>query len=146
MPVRSAQAQWDGKLSEGKGKMSLGSGTCECGFSFGSRFDEANGSNPEEFIGAALAGCYSMSLSKQLGDEGYDPQSIRTDAQVSLEKQNGAFAVSTIELQTQGTVPSITEDDFERAAQQAKEKCPVAQVLAGASISVTARLLSAVSR
>lgn len=142
MPVRTAQARWEGKIREGKGKMKLGSGAFEGNYSFGSRFEEAPGTNPEELIGAAHAGCFSMALSLFLENAGYTAKVIETTAKVHIEKAGEGFKITRIELATEADIPDIDEDTFQEQARQAKEKCPVSQALAGTEITLTARLKS----
>ncbi len=140
MPLRTSHAQWNGTLTEGKGTISLGSGMCEGEYSFGSRFEEGKGTNPEELIGGAHAGCFSMALSKLLGDAGYAPDSIHTSANVRLEKTEEGFSIASVKLETDAEVPDIDEADFQKAANDAKQNCPVSQALKGVDISLTARL------
>ena len=140
MAQRTAEAVWEGGLKDGKGNMKLGSGAWEGRYSFGSRFEEAGGTNPEELIGAALAGCFSMALAAALGREGHQPQSIATKARVHLEKQEAGFAITRIELTTQGTVPGIDAAKFREAAEATKSACPVSKALGGVQISVDATL------
>jgi lipoyl-dependent peroxiredoxin len=140
MPVRKAQARWDGKLSQGKGVMKLGSGAFEGSYSFKSRFEEGPGTNPEELIGAAHAGCFSMALSGFLEKAGYPPEHIETEAKVHIDKVGEGFKITTIELATEARVPGIDEKVFQEQARVAKENCPVSQALAGAEIKLEARL------
>jgi len=140
MPVRTAQARWEGKLREGKGKMKFGSGAFEGSYSFGSRFEEAPGTNPEELIGAAHAGCFSMAFSLFLENAGYASRSIDTSAKVHIDKVGEGFKITHIELETEADVPDIDEDTFQEQAKQAKEKCPVSQALTGTEITLKARL------
>jgi osmotically inducible protein OsmC len=140
MAQRTADAVWEGGLKDGKGNMKLGSGAWEGRYSFGSRFEEAGGTNPEELIGAALAGCFSMALAAGLGRDGHQPQNIATSARVHLEKQEAGFAITRIELTTRGTVPGIDEAAFRAAAEATKSACPVSKALAGVQISVDASL------
>src|SRR3954447_2275407 len=107
MPVRSAKAVWEGGLKDGQGKVSLGSGAFEGKYSFASRFEEAGGTNPEELIAAAHAGCFSMALSAALGRANFTPERIHTTAAVHLEKVGDAFAITRIELDCEATVPGI---------------------------------------
>ena len=130
MPIRNANAQWDGPLREGKGTMQLGSGAWEGPYSFTSRFEEGTGSNPEELIGAAHAGCFSMQLAGVLGKGGHEPESVRTEARVRISKQGEGFGIDRIELTTRARVPGIDDATFQQAAQTAKEICPVSQALA----------------
>jgi lipoyl-dependent peroxiredoxin len=141
MPVRKANAVWEGSLKEGQGKVSLGSGAYEGRYSFGSRFEEAGGTNPEELIGAAHAGCFSMALSAGLGRSGHDPKRVATSARVHLEKVGEGFKITRIELDNESEVPGIDEATFQEHANKAKEGCPVSQALAGVEISLNARLV-----
>jgi osmotically inducible protein OsmC len=135
---RTAEARWNGGLMKGNGTMRLGSGAYEGKYSFGSRFEEAPGTNPEELIGAAHAGCFSMALSGALGKEGHDPQSVETRAVVKLEKQEAGFAITGIQLTTHAVVPGIAAEEFLRIAESAKENCPVSRALASVPIALTA--------
>ncbi|HEX9994540.1 MAG TPA: OsmC family protein [Acidimicrobiales bacterium] len=140
MPARTANARWDGTLQEGKGTMRLGGGAFEGQYSFSSRFEEGAGTNPEELIGAAHAGCFSMALSGALGRAGYTPTSVETTARVHLEKGESGFRISRIELDTTAEVPGIDEATFQEQAEAAKANCPVSQALAGVDIQLNARL------
>jgi osmotically inducible protein OsmC len=142
MPTRNAHAEWNGSISEGSGTMALGSGAFEGQYSFKSRMEDGAGTNPEELIGAAHAGCFSMSLSVVLGEGGHDPESISTDAKVHFSKQGDGFAITGIDLTTRARVPGLDEDGFAKAAQAAKENCPVSKALAGVEISLDAALES----
>lgn len=142
MPTRRAEAQWNGDLKGGKGTMALGSGAYEGGYSFGSRFEEAPGTNPEELIGAALAGCFSMALSGALGRGGHSPERIDTRAKVHIEKVGEGFGITRIELDTEARVPGIEEAAFRETAEGAKQNCPVSKALGGVEISLDARLVS----
>jgi lipoyl-dependent peroxiredoxin len=140
MPVRKANAVWEGSLKEGSGKVALGSGAYEGPYSFGSRFEEGTGTNPEELIGAAHAGCFSMALSAGLGRAGFTPTRVATSAKVHLEKVGEGFKITRIELDNESTVPGLDENAFQEHAKKAKEGCPVSQALAGVEISLNARL------
>jgi osmotically inducible protein OsmC len=140
MPVRGAEAVWEGDLREGKGTMRLGSGAYEGPYSFVSRFEDGPGTNPEELIGAAHAGCFSMALSAALSRAGTPPESIRTSARVHLEKGAAGFRIVRVELSTEGRVPGIDQDAFVEAAEGAKKGCPVSQALAGVEITLEAKL------
>ena len=142
MPLRTAEAVWQGKLPEGKGNMKLGSGAYEGEYSFASRFQESRGTNPEELIGAAHAGCFSMALSHMLGQAGYNPERIHTAAKVHLDKVGDGFKITTIELETEAKVPGIDEKTFLEKAEAAKQGCPVSQALAGTEITLQAKLVS----
>jgi lipoyl-dependent peroxiredoxin len=138
MPVRSSSAEWKGTLKQGAGSMKLGSGAYEGPFSFASRFESGKGTNPEELIGAAHAGCFSMFLSALLSDAGFTPTRIRTSAVVHLDD---GPTISLIELTTEAEVPKLTDADFQKHAAAAKAGCPVSKALAGPKITLTARLL-----
>jgi osmotically inducible protein OsmC len=142
MPVRTAEAEWKGNLSRGSGRMKVGSGAFEGSYSFPSRFEEGPGSNPEELIGAAHAGCFSMALSHMLSEAGHIPDVVHTTAKVHIEKVGEGFKITTIELQTEGKVPGIDEETFLEKAEAAKEGCPVSQALAGTEIRLEAKLLT----
>jgi lipoyl-dependent peroxiredoxin len=140
MPVRSADAVWNGDLQQGDGTMRLGSGMFEGPYSFRSRMEEGDGTNPEELIAAAHAGCFSMALSAELGQAGHAPTSIRTSARAHFDSTNGGFEISRIELSTEGEVPGIDEATFLEHANSAKENCPVSKALAGVQITLDAKL------
>jgi len=141
MAKRTASAVWDGTLREGKGTVRLGSGAFEGQYSFASRFEEGTGTNPEELIGAAHAGCFSMALAAGLTKAGHNPTRISTKANVSLEKVGEGFKITTIELNTEGEVPEIDEETFLNAAETAKKNCPVSQALTGVEITLNAVLV-----
>ena len=140
MPARTAEARWEGTLREGNGTMRFGSGAFDGRYSFASRFEEGTGTNPEELVGAAHAGCFSMALSKVLADAGSPPNSIETRASVHLENTGGGFSISRIDLVTRGDVPGMSGEDFQKHAEAAKQNCPVSKALAGVDISVDASL------
>jgi len=141
MPVRTATATWEGPLQTGTGTASAGSGAFSVRFSVGTRFGEEPGTNPEELIGAAYAGCYSMALSAILGRAGYTPERISTIARVRIQQVEGGFVIDRIELETEGKVPGIDEAKFREFAEQAKRGCPVGKALGGVDeVVVTARL------
>jgi osmotically inducible protein OsmC len=142
MPVRKAEAVWEGSLMKGKGKMKLGSGAFEGAYSFASRFEEGTGTNPEELIGAAHAGCFSMALSLFLERAGHVPERIHTNAKVHIDKAGEGFRITTIELQTEAKVPGMEEKKFQEQAEAAKKGCPVSQALAGVNITLNAKLVS----
>ena len=143
MATRSAEAVWNGNLREGHGTMKLGSGAYEGKYSFASRFESGQGTNPEELIGAAHAGCFSMALSAGLGKAGFNPTSIHTAARVYLEKVGEGFGITRIELTTDAQVPGIDEATFLRHAEDAKKNCPVSKALTGTKIILDARLVKA---
>ncbi len=142
MPVRKADAVWNGSLKEGKGSMKMGSGAYEGPYSFGSRFLEEPGTNPEELIAAAHAGCFSMALSGALGRSGHEVTSISTAAKVTLGKVGEGFQITNIELTTEGVVPGIDEATFLEHAEGAKANCPVSKALAAVEITLHATLAS----
>lgn len=143
MAVRNAEATWNGSLKEGQGSMKLGSGAFEGSFSFATRFEEKPGTNPEELIGAALAGCYSMALSANLGNAGYAPKRIFTKAQVTLGRVDGKARITRIHLDTEAEVPDIKNGEFQKIAATTKDHetgCPVSAALSGVEITLDARL------
>ena len=140
MPVRKANAHWQGGLKDGKGNVKLGSGAFEGPYSFGTRFEEAQGTNPEELIAAAEAGCFAMALSKGVGDEGFEIKSIDADAKVSLEAQGGGFAITKIELIVEAEIPGISNDKFQELAKATKENCPVSKALQAVEMTLDAKL------
>ena len=142
MPKRTASARWDGSLQEGSGTMRMASGAYEGPYSFQSRFEEGDGTNPEELIAAAHAGCFSMALSAGLGQAGHEPDSVETEATVQLDKVGDGFAITHILLRTRARVPGIDADEFQQQAQAAKDGCPVSKALGGVgSIELDAELL-----
>ncbi len=138
MTTRTSTAAWKGTLKEGAGTMKLASGAYEGPFTFASRFESGKGTNPEELIAAAHAGCYSMFLSALLSGAGYTPTSIATSATVHLTE---GPTISLIELNTEAEIPGVTEEVFQQKAQEAKEKCPVSKVLAATVITLNAKLI-----
>jgi osmotically inducible protein OsmC len=140
MPARTANARWEGGLKDGKGNMRLGGGAFEGQYSFSSRFEDGVGTNPEELIAAAHAGCFSMALSAGLERAGHSPNSVETTAQVHLSPADGGFRISRIDLTTSADVPGIDADTFQQAAQAAKEGCPVSKALAAVEITLDASL------
>lgn len=138
MPIRNASAIWNGTLREGSGTMKLGSGAFEGAFSFGSRFEEAAGTNPEELIGAAHAGCFSMFLSALLTKAGFTPTSISTAAKVHL---GDGPTITLIALETNAVVPNLDEATFQEKVDEAKKNCPISKALASVEISVNAKLV-----
>ncbi|NIU77658.1 MAG: OsmC family peroxiredoxin, partial [Gammaproteobacteria bacterium] len=138
MAVRSAAAVWNGTLRDGDGTMRMGSGAWEGAYSFVSRFENGEGTNPEELIGAAHAGCFSMALSADLTRAGHDPKRIETNAEVLLEKGDDGFAITVIELSTRGEVPGIDQQMFLDFAEGAKKSCPVSKALTGVEIRLNA--------
>jgi osmotically inducible protein OsmC len=141
MATRNAEAVWEGNLREGSGKVKLGSGAYEGPYSFRSRFEEGAGTNPEELIGAAHAGCFSMALSAGLTKAGYTARRIHTTARAHLEKVGEGFKITRIQLDTEAEVPRLDEQTFQQQADGAKRNCPVSVALAGTDISLSARLI-----
>jgi osmotically inducible protein OsmC len=142
MPTRKATAHWEGSLREGGGTVALGSGAFEGQYGFESRFEDGPGTNPEELIGAAHAGCFSMAFSLALGDAGYTPESIDTEATVHFgpDPSGDGFAISRIDLATLARVPQIDATEFEQIANAAKAGCPVSKALKAVDITLDARL------
>jgi osmotically inducible protein OsmC len=139
---RTGSAVWHGGLRDGKGTVSTESGVLkDTQYSFSARFEDGAGTNPEELIAAAHAGCFSMALSGQLGQAGMTAESIRTTAAVSLEKQDAGFAITAVHLDVTARIPGGDQQAFERAANNAKSGCPVSKVL-NAEITMEARLES----
>jgi osmotically inducible protein OsmC len=144
MPARKATARWEGSLREGGGKVAVGSGAFEGSYGFKSRFEDGPGTNPEELIGAAHAGCFSMAFSLALGDAGHEPESIDTEATVHFgpDPSGEGFAISRIDLVTRAKVPGIDQAAFDAAANGAKQGCPVSKALAAVEITLDAQLES----
>ena len=142
MPTRSAEAEWRGNLREGEGTMKLPSGAYEGPYSFVSRFEEGTGSNPEELIAAAHAGCFSMAFSAGLSQAGFTPRRVHTTAKVHIERGEGGFSITRIDLDTEAEVPNIDQAVFMEQAEAAKKNCPVSKALAAVSdIQLSAKLL-----
>ena len=137
MAISKASASWEGSLKDGKGTMK-GAHAPEASFSAGSRFEGQAGSNPEELIGAALAGCFSMALTLGLEKAGFQPKRVDTSADVKLERLETGFAITTIELTTKAVVPGIDAARFQQVADDTKKGCPVSKVLAAAKINLSA--------
>lgn len=140
MPARTANARWEGGIQDGNGTMRFGGGAFDGQYSFASRFEEGPGTNPEELIGAAHAGCFSMALSGALGRAGFPPESIDTTATVHLRRDDSGFRIERIKLDCTASVPGIDEGAFAEQANGAKEGCPVSKALAGVEIELEARL------
>jgi osmotically inducible protein OsmC len=140
MPTRTSSALWEGNLRDGSGTMKLGSGAFEGSYSFVSRFESGAGTNPEELIAAAHAGCFSMALSNGLSQAGFTPTSIATSATVHLDRVADGFGITKIDLDTVGTVPGIDDATFQEVAAAAKAGCPVSKALAATEITLSARL------
>jgi len=142
MPVRTAEAEWKGNLPQGSGRMRTGTGSFEGQYSFGSRFEEGTGTNPEELIAAAHAGCFSMAFANQLAKAGHEPTSVKTIAKVYLEKSDAGFGIAKIELVCRATVPGIDDATFKEKAEAAKTGCPVSKALGAVPITLDAKLES----
>ena len=143
MVTRKSEAEWRGGLKDGHGKMKLGSGAYEGEYSFPSRFESGKGTNPEELIAAAHAGCFSMALSAGLGKAGFTPTRIHTTATVHLNKVGEGFEINQIDLRTEAEIPNIDEKTFKEQADSAKANCPVSKLYKGAQINLEAQLKSA---
>ena len=142
MPTRKAEAEWEGNLAEGRGTLKVGSGAFEGPYSFKSRFEEGeSATNPEELLGAAHAGCFTMALTAQLSRARITPTRIHTEARIKLEKIGDAFTITQIELETEAEIPDIDDASFQQYAQGAKENCPLSKALASTPISLTAKLV-----
>lgn len=141
MPARIAEATWEGTLQEGNGSLKVGSGAFEGPFTFKSRFEDAPMTNPEELLGAAHAGCFTMALGARLGREGHNVGRIHTTAHVHLDKVESGFAITRIDLETEGQVDGITQEQFDAAAEATKEACIVSKALSAVPMSVKATLL-----
>ena len=139
---KTGSAHWSGDIKSGKGTVSTESGALKAQpYGFNTRFEGKAGTNPEELLGAAHAGCFSMALSLMLGNEGLTPDSIDTKAVVSLDKQGEGFAITAVHLEVEARIPGTDAATFSRIATQAKEGCPVSQLF-DADISMSARLVS----
>jgi osmotically inducible protein OsmC len=141
MPIRTASARWQGNFTDGSGTVRTGKGGLQGAYSAKSRFEEGEGTNPEELIGAAHSGCFSMAFSKALADAGHSPTTVETTAKVHLDKTDAGMTVTRIDLETVGDVPGIDAADFQKIAEGAKENCPISRLLSpGAEITLEARL------
>ncbi len=136
MPVRSAEAVWEGDLKAGKGNISTQSGAYKGAYSFSSRFEEGTGTNPEELIAAAHAGCFSMAFSHELSQAGHVPKRVHTTAKVHLEKAEGGFSIPKIDLVTEAEVPGIDDASLQQIGDKAKQNCPISKLLAAAEIAL----------
>ena len=141
MIKRKANAVWEGDLKQGKGMLSVESGAFTGKYSFSSRFEEGKGTNPEELIGAAHAGCFSMALSGDLSKAGYEVNEIRTEAVVSMEKGESGFSITGVKLITKAKVPGIEMEEFAEIASGAKKNCPVSRALSAIDVQLEAHLL-----
>jgi len=142
MPTRTAEAEWKGNLAEGGGRLKVGSGAFEGPYTFRSRFEDGqSATNPEELLGAAHAGCFTMALAAQLSRERLMPTRIHTEAKVKLEKVGDAFSITQIDLATEAEVPGIDDNRFQKYASEAKQNCPLSKALAATEIHLTAKLV-----
>jgi osmotically inducible protein OsmC len=140
MPVRKAEAEWKGNLREGRGEVALESGAFRGPYTFKSRFEDGKETNPEELIGAAHAGCFTMALTAALSRQSITPERIHTTASVHIEQSGGGFSIPRIELKTRARVAGIDAARFKELAEDAKRNCPVSKALASVQISLDAAL------
>jgi osmotically inducible protein OsmC len=140
MPTRSSSAEWSGNLARGNGTMSLGSGAFEGSYSFASRFESGEGTNPEELIAAAHAGCFSMALAAALSQADHVPDSVETTAQVTIDSVDGTPTITRSELSTEVEVDGLDDAAFQEFAEGARSGCAVSRALAGVEITLTAKL------
>lgn len=143
MPARTASAEWNGSLKDGKGTMKMASGAYQGPYSFASRFESGTGTNPEELIAAAHSGCFSMAFSAGLGKAGFTPTSVKTTATVHLDKMGEGMGIVRIDLDMTAQVPGIDEKTFMEVAEGAKKGCPISKALAAVpEITLKAKLIS----
>jgi lipoyl-dependent peroxiredoxin len=140
MAERKANAEWNGSLKEGAGKIALGSGLFEGAFSFATRMEDEPGTNPEELLGASLAGCYAMALNATLEKEGTPARSVRTEAKVFLGKDDSGFKINRIDLEANVDVDGIDDASFQTIAETVKKSCPISRALTAVPINLTATL------
>jgi|SRR5215203_3019093 len=142
MATRNGSAEWKGDLKGGSGTVTVGDGVFEGAYSFSSRFEEGEGTNPEELLAAAHAACFSMALSLIIGEDGHTPESLRAQARAQLRNVDGAPTIARIDLEVEGSVPGIDEDAFRAYAEEAKAGCVVSRALAGVpEIELSAKLI-----
>jgi osmotically inducible protein OsmC len=142
MTIRNGSAEWRGDLQSGSGTVTVGDGVFEGAYSFGSRFGDESGTNPEQLLAAAHAACFTMALANMLGAAGHVAESVHTNARVQLRNIDGAPTLTRIDLETEGKVPGVDAEEFEGFAAEAKAKCPVSRALAGIpEIGLTAKLV-----
>jgi osmotically inducible protein OsmC len=143
MATRNGSAEWHGNLEQGSGQITVGNGAHTGPFSYKSRFEDGDGTNPEELLAAALAGCFSMALSLILGEAGHPPDSIRTSARAQLRPVDGAPTITQMAVTTEGVVPGIDQEQFVGYATTAKEQCVISRAIAGVEeITLDAKLAS----
>jgi osmotically inducible protein OsmC len=141
MPIRRGEASWRGRLRDGQGHIRLGSGAFEGSYSFASRFENGPGTNPDELVAAAEAGCFSMALALTLEEAGYTLEYVHTGAILHLDKQEHGFKITRIELETEAKVAEIEFNQFKQLAEQTKQTCPVSQALKGVELILSAKLI-----
>ena len=141
MAERKAKAEWNGSLKEGAGKIALGSGLFEGAFSFATRMGDEPGTNPEELLGAALAGCYAMALNATLEKEGKPARAVRTETKVHFGKDDAGFKIGSIDLEVEAEIDDIEDADFQSIAETVKKTCPISKALASVPINLTAKLV-----
>jgi len=141
MPTRTATARWEGTLKEGTGRLDLGSGAFSGAYSFNSRFEEGTGTNPEEMIAAAEAGCYTMALNNALHQAGFAPTSVETSAKVQMGRVDEQLSITRIDLVTRGDVPGIDADEFAKHAEAARAGCIISRALSAVEITLDASLV-----
>lgn len=141
MAFRTAEAEWSGNLTEGKGRIKVQSATFDAPYDFRARTGDGKGTNPEELIAAAHAGCFTMQLSALLANAGKPASQLRTIAKVHLEKQDAGFTIPLIELDLEGSVPGMDAGEFQKHAEIAKSSCPVSKALAGPKITLKAKFV-----
>lgn len=142
MPTRKATAIWKGTVKDGSGTLKTQSGAVDGNYSFATRFENGSGTNPEELLGAASAGCFSMAFSQMLTELGYNPTKIETSAKVTIEHVGDEISIPTIVLDCTAKIPEIEDDEFQKVADQARAGCPVSKALSGVDISLNATLES----
>lgn len=141
MAERKAKAEWNGSLTDGVGKIALGSGLFEGAFSFATRMGDEPGTNPEELLGASLAGCYAMALNATLEKEGKPARAVRSEAKVYLGKDEAGFKINRIDLEAEAEIDDIEDADFQTIAENVKKTCPISKALAAVPINLTATLV-----
>ena len=141
MATRNGSAEWKGGLQDGSGTVTVGESAWTGSYSFKSRFEDGEGTNPEELVAAAHAGCFTMALSLIIGNDGHTPERLHTTAKTTLRQVDGAPTITKIELELEGSVPGIDQAQFEKYAEQSKKECVISRALAGVQeMTVTARL------
>lgn len=140
MPTRTSKAVWEGTIEKGRGQLEMGSGSCSPSYSFASRFENGAGTNPEELLAAAHAGCFAMALSLALGRAGFQPERVEAEAAVTIERSGDGFTIRSSALTCEARVPGLDAVTFAKHAEAAKSGCPVSKALAGVDITLEARL------